>query len=98
MVIHTLVIVTKIFVEHEFVFKVMNLPSQTLMLWNGLTFTHCVVRIVRLTLTSLLGDLTNTMGRGNRGLDHSILHCCACAYPCGAPIRKTAPKPYQGSS
>jgi hypothetical protein len=56
-------------------FKVMNLPPQTLMLWNGLTLTHCVVRIVKLALTSLLGDLPNTMGRGNRKVlrvDNSI--------------------------
>jgi hypothetical protein len=60
--------VAKIFVEHEFVFEVLNLPPQTLMLWNGFTLTHCVVRIVKLALTSLLCDLPNRMGRGDRGL------------------------------
>jgi hypothetical protein len=60
--------VTKIFVEHEFVFKGLNLPPQTLMFGNDLTLTHCVVRIVKLALTSLLGDLPKIMGRGNRGL------------------------------
>jgi hypothetical protein len=64
------------------------------MLWNGLSLTHCVVRIVKLARTSLLGDLPNRMARWDRGLDHSIVHCCgACAYPCRAAIRKTAPKP-----
>jgi hypothetical protein len=49
--------VTKLSFEHEFFLKMLNLPCQTLMAWNGLALAHYVGSGAKLALTGLLGAL-----------------------------------------
>jgi hypothetical protein len=45
-------------------FKIMNLPPQTLMPWNGLALAYYVGCISKLALLGSPGTLRNTRGRG----------------------------------
>jgi hypothetical protein len=56
--------VTKIFVEHEFLNELLNLPPQTLVSWNDLTLANCDGCITKLNLMGSLGTLAKMMGRG----------------------------------
>jgi hypothetical protein len=49
--------VTKISFEQDLKKKMLNLPCQTLMAWNGLALAHYVGSGAKLALTGLLGAL-----------------------------------------
>jgi hypothetical protein len=51
------IVVIRISVEHDFLRKLLNLPSQTLMSWNGLTLTHYVGCITKELDHSMLRSL-----------------------------------------
>jgi hypothetical protein len=59
---HTFEVVTKIFVEHEFSRKFLNLSPQTLMSSNGVNIAHYIGCVTKLALTTSPGALPNTMG------------------------------------
>jgi hypothetical protein len=57
--------VTKIFVEHELLRELLNLPPQTFMSWNALTLACNVESVTKLNQMSSPGALPKIMGTGS---------------------------------